>query len=165
MFSIADSDTGYHENEVDIHTDALDGMVVVTEVVVGSTQRSEGVLCQPNPNICTQESVVIEDTDQNTQQSMFKTGNKRRRPALKSTYDRLNTITSKKIDQLTRSENNEDELMDIKRKRFKLEESMAKKTEELLEMQTRYFEGKNRREEEIHQRQLQMFDRTMEKNI
>lgn len=93
---------------------------------------------------------------------MFKTGNKRRRPVLKSTYDRLNSITAKKMDQISRSENNEDELMEMKRKRFKLEESLAKKNEEMIEAQTKYFEAKNRREEEIHQRQLKIFDRTME---
>lgn len=175
LATTADCDTGYHENEMETHIDNalddLDAMDFASEVEVNSTQHpesgpsqlpSESVSRQQVQNDCSRESATLENTDPSTQQSMFKTGNKRRRPALKSTYDSLHTITSKKIDQLNRSENNEDELMEIKRKRFKLEESMAHKNEELIDAQIRYFEAKNRREEEIHERQLQMFGRTME---
>lgn len=95
----------------------------------------------------------------------FAVGSKRRRPVLKSTYEKLNKISDQKLDQLSRAENNEHELLGIKKKRLKLEEDLTIKHCQLIEANIQYINDKNQRESDIHLKQLELLEAQINKHF
>lgn len=56
---------------------------------------------------------------------------------------------------MSRAETNESELLEIKRKRFKLDESLSKKYEQLVDENIQYVRDKNKREQELFNVQIE----------
>lgn len=141
----ADSDTGYHDHEE---------VLVDAEAFLAQLDNLNELMEEAEPEGDVAESTNQSKTETTTAKSVFPTGNKRRRPVLKSSYDELQNITSSKMSQLSRAENNEHELLEIKRKRFKMDENLSKKYEQLVEENMNYVRDKNQREKELFELQM-----------
>lgn len=139
----ADSDTGYHDDEA----------VLESEVVIFDGDINE-------LNLATESNVnepinPSQSKNEKSAKLAFPTGKKRLRPILKSSYDTLNSITNSKMSQMSRAETNETELLEIKRKRFKLDESLSQKYEQLVDENIQYVRDKNKREQELFNVQIE----------
>lgn len=77
----------------------------------------------------------------------------KKRTVLRLKYEKLTKITEQENENLNRAEENEQKILNLKRKRGEIKERITKKHCELIDVNTCYVEEKNQLEKKIHEAQ------------
>lgn len=129
--NITDSDAGFHAQTYDVdnldityeNIENTENSNPLSENVDRSSENLDG---QPSLLLPLEPAAVMDIPLQLDDLITFPSGKNKRRPVLRSTYENLAKITEQRNEKLNRAEENEKEILNLKRKRVEIDEKIAK---------------------------------------